>query len=66
MRKYYEKYIFSKIREKEENFDLKIVFLEKNWIYYNLLKINKQKIPEMKISIKILKLTYQMISKSRK
>ena len=36
------------------------------WIYDDLLKINKQKIPKMKISVKIIKLTYQMISKSRK
>ena len=40
-------------------------FLEKNWIYYDLLKIINKKNPEMKISVKIMKLTNQMISKSR-
>ena len=37
-------------------------FLGKNWIYYDLLKINNKKDPEMKIFIKIMKLTNQMIS----
>ena len=47
-----------------ENFNINMWFLEKNWIYYDLLKINNQKIPEMNTSIKIIKLTNQMIYKS--
>ena len=39
-------------------------FFDKKWIYYELLKINDQKIPEMNASHKIFKLTGQMISKS--
>ena len=31
-------------------------FLKKNWIYYDLLKINNKKNLEMKISVKIVKL----------
>ena len=41
-----------------------MLFLEKNCIYYDLLKINNHKNPEMKISVKIMKLTNQMIFKS--
>ena len=38
-------------------------FLDKKRIYCDLLKINDQKNPEMKISVKIIKLTNQKISK---
>ena len=39
-------------------------FLYKNWIYYDLLKMTYQKNLEMNTSVKIMKLTNQMISKS--
>ena len=39
-------------------------FLDKNWIYYELLKIKYQKIPEMNTSQEIFKLTSQMKSRS--
>ena len=60
------KIIFLETKEKEENFDVKIWFLEKNLIYCDFSKINRHKVIAMKVSVKILKLTYQMISKSRK
>ena len=34
-----------------------------NLIYYDFSKSSQQKIPEIKISLKIMKLTNQMISK---
>ena len=49
---------FSETREKDENLDRKIVIFKEDSIYYDLLKINRQKILEMKVSVKILKLTY--------
>ena len=64
MRSYYEN-IFSQTREKEENCFITYVILEKNWIYYDLLKINKHKNPGLKILVKIIKLTCQIICKSR-
>ena len=48
-----------------ENFNINIRFLEKNRIFYGLLKMNNHKNLEMKISVKIMKLTDQIISKSR-
>ena len=39
-------------------------FLEKNGIYYDLLKINNKKNPKMNTSLKIIKLANQMIYKS--
>ena len=57
------KIIYSETTEKIENFDVKYVTLEKNWIYYDLLKISNQKNPKMNTSVKIMKLTNQMISK---
>ena len=51
------KIILSETRQKMENFDLKYYNLKKNWIYYDLLKINNQKNPKMKISVKIMKFT---------
>ena len=57
---------FSQTREKIENSDIKyVIFPEDIWIYYNLLKINNEKNPKMKILVKIMKMTNQMISKSR-
>ena len=47
-----------------ENFDIEFMILDKNWIYYDLLKMNDDKNPEMNPSMKIIKLTNQMISKS--
>ena len=41
-----------------------VIFFDKKWIYYKLLKIKDQKIPETNTSEKIFKLTRQMISKS--
>ena len=38
--------------------------MDKKWIYYELLKINDQKIPEMNTSEEIFKLNAQMKSKS--
>ena len=38
--------------------------MEKKWIYYELLKINDQKIPEINTSEEIFKLNAQMKSKS--
>ena len=38
--------------------------MDKKWIYYELLKINDQKIPEMNTSEEIFKLNDQMKSKS--
>ena len=61
-----QKLYFQKLERNRRILIYRLWFLETNWIYYDLLKINKQKIPEMKISVKIIKLTYQMISKSRK
>ena len=46
-----------------EKFDIKFVILDKNWIYYDLLKINDQKNLEMNTLAEIIKLTNQMISK---
>ena len=40
-------------------------FLEKNGIYYDLLKINEQKNLKINTSVNIIKLTNQMISNSR-
>ena len=47
-----------------EFIDIEFVFLEKKWIYYELLKIKYQKIPEINTSEEIFKLTGQMKSKS--
>ena len=41
-----------------------MIFLDKKWIYYELLKINDQKIPEINTSEEIFKLNAQMKSKS--
>ena len=41
-----------------------VIFLDKKWIYYELVKINDQNIPEMNTSEKIFKLNAQMKSKS--
>ena len=38
--------------------------MDKKWIYYELLKINDQKIPEIDTSEEIFKLNAQMKSKS--
>ena len=51
-------------REKMEFIDIYFVILDKKWIYYELLKINDQKIPEMNTSEEIFKLNAQMKSKS--
>ena len=47
-----------------EFIDIEFVFLDKNWIYYELLKIKYQKIPEMNTSEEVFKLIGQMKSKS--
>ena len=48
-----------------ENFYIKYVTFREELDYYDLLKINDKTNPETKILVKILKLTNQMISKSR-
>ena len=63
MVKYYENYIFINWRESGK-FDIEYLILEKNSIYYDLLKIKNQKNLEINTSVKIMKLTKQMISKS--
>ena len=47
-----------------EFIDIELVILDKKWIYYELLKIKDQKIPEMNTTEEIFKLTSQMKSKS--
>ena len=47
-----------------EFIDIRFLFFDKNWIYYELLKIKDQKNPEMNTTVKIFKLTNQMIFKS--
>ena len=46
-----------------EFIDIKFIFLDKKWIYYELLKIKYQKIPEINTLKEIVKLTGQMKSK---
>ena len=47
-----------------QNFDIQFVIFKNNWIYYNLLKIKDQKKnPGINISVSIIKLADQMISK---
>ena len=41
------------------------MIFDKNWISYYFSKISQQKIPEIKMLVKIIKLTRQMISKLR-
>ena len=45
------------------NFDIKFMILDKNKIYHDISKIIQHKILEIKISVKFIKLTNQMISK---
>ena len=47
-----------------EFLDIYFVILDKKWIYYELLKINDQKIPKINTSEEIFKLNDQMKSKS--
>ena len=47
-----------------EFIDIKFMIFDKNWIYYELLKIKDQKNSEINTLAKIFKLTIQMISKS--
>ena len=47
-----------------EFMDIEFVIFDKKWIYYDLLKIKYQKIPEMNTSEEIFKLTGQMKYKS--
>ena len=56
--------IYLETREKMNLLIYNSWFLDKNWIYYELLKIKYQKIPEMNTSEEIFKLTSQMKSKS--
>ena len=58
------KIIYLETRDKMEFINIEFVFFEKKWIYYELLKIKDQKIPEINTSKEIFKLTSQMISKS--
>ena len=58
------KKIYSESIENMKFIDIKFVFFDKKLIYYELLKIKDQKIPEMNTSKKIFKLTSQMLSKS--
>ena len=51
------KIIFSKTREKYENLDINIVIFKEEFDLLRFIK-KKKKIPEMKVSIKIFKLTY--------
>ena len=60
----YENYIFRIYRENGIYWYQNLLFFNKKWIYYELLKIKDQKNPEMNTSEKIFKLTNQMISKS--
>ena len=47
-----------------ETFDIKFVIFRQELVFYDFSKISQHKIPEIKISVKIIKLTNQMISKS--
>ena len=56
------KLYFLKLERKWKIFVYNSWFLDNNWIYYDLLKINDQKNSEMNTLFKIIKLTNQMIS----
>ena len=43
-----------------EFIDIELVILDKKWIYYELLKIKDQKIPQINTSEEIFKLNDQM------
>ena len=58
------KIIYLETIEKMEFIDIYFVIFGYEWIYYELLKINYKKIPEINTSEEIFKLNDQMKSKS--